>query len=195
MISRGALCNVCNSISSDHFEQISNVYLENTSEPETYLGVIGGILGNFVFHRKLLGAIGVDKLQKLGRIVTVCDEAGKILPSFLCLLINERTNLSLTRGTVPNQPSVCKMCGRLRYWPGWPPETWYILRRDWTSDADIAFMRFPICSPHMWELVIRPLGLEALDATRLSVVDAARDGWPDNAEAIAKECVSRGLVS
>jgi hypothetical protein len=195
-VAKEIICRHCGLISPGRVGDIDRVVVNVDYVPKTHSGVIGDVWYTQIMSNELYGHLGRERVGGLGRVVPVENYLGQDFTGFKCVLIDERQRKGEVRGDSPNEPSLCKECGRLRYWPGWPPDkNWYVLRRDLPDDRrDLFHMGFLLCTSELWERTIKPAKLKHIRAHRLRVLDEPTDGWPADYQALKDAVRKKGLL-
>jgi hypothetical protein len=123
--------------------------------------------------------IGADQLRLIGRIVPVVDAAGNSAEGHIGLIPHDRR--SAIRSKDERCPAaLCHECGRLLYWPGWPPSAnWQVLQRDWEEESELGYIGDCIlCSETFWKEVLEPAKFPRIKGHKIAVVDEPPDGLP-----------------
>jgi len=195
-VAKGIICPHCGRIDPLHLNDIDRIIVNVDYVPKTHSGVIGKLVYTELFSSQFYEILGHERIQRLGRVVPIENHLGQFQNRFKCVLIDERQGDDKVRGDTPNEPSICKVCGRLRYWPGWPPsEKWYVLRRDLPKDGrDLFHLGFLLCTPELWEQKIKPVKLKHIKAHRLRILDEPTDGWPADHQELTEAVRAKGLL-
>jgi hypothetical protein len=194
MVDSGILCSICFNVKFGQLDKIDQVIVRNDHTVRTHKATIGGIQPNEVISKQLTELLGPDRVEPLGRKVPLISYRGMAYSDFVCFLRCNDSTKGIVRGCPAKGPFLCKECGQLLYWPGWPPEDWYVLRRDWPAGTELAFLGFLLCSSSLWEQVIAPQKLKQLKGYKISIVDEPKDGWPADYKAMKDAVKNKGLI-
>jgi hypothetical protein len=184
----GIRCAQCGGIRPDARDKLSVLVITNV--PRSRVQGPGSFWGGMILRSDLIDLIGRPKVQKLCRFVPIEDERGKEVPDFWFLMEHKRRGQF--RGSKDSMIGICKVCGRLGYWP---QGAWYLLRCYWDGSDGITLLDDKIlCTPEYFRDVIGPMHLRYLKGESRTFSDEPQDGLPADYDEMIAEIRVRGWV-
>jgi hypothetical protein len=176
---KGLACNRCAAISPDQAKGFTSLVVTNRKNPPIHVGNTAWLSCGVTLSQRLIDLLDESEVTSWGGIYPIVNSAGFIFDSDKFLLPN-RSSSGIVRGPGgPPLPTVCAICGRLRYWPGPVQNQRYILRRYWNPKKRFTLLgERVVCEPQYFREVIQPLNLSRLVGAKVKVIDEPRDGLP-----------------
>jgi hypothetical protein len=187
----GVVCPQCERVRPERVGDIQRVVVQESSPTGGDFSSIIRFAGAEVLSARAVDVISHERLLRIGRLVPIISAAGHVIDTHVALLgVSSR---AVIRGPNPDAPSICRSCGDLKYWPGWPPTKWYLLRRYWDERGELMLNNnFLLYSESLWKQVVEPKQMPGVKAHKVALVDEPTDGLPADFDEMITEIRRRG---
>lgn len=173
----GVVCHHCENVRPAQKNRVQNVVVRDLCETRAHCGFVSSFGLGHALSKVFIETLGRKTFDRVGRFVPIASAQGRESQTHELFIGYE--SRGHVRGPHPDKPGLCKACGRLLYWPGWPPSIWYIMRSDWKTTNELGVLGDWLIVP---ELVgnrpLEKLNLENLVFDRVAIVETPRDGLP-----------------